>query len=269
MTTRVRLRIAYRGTTYHGWQRQPGTRTVEGSILSALSRILDTPEEDVVLQGASRTDAGVHALGQTAHLDHDTDRGVWDFVRGINGLTDDDITVLRAEEVSSDFHARFSTAGKIYRYRIWNHRFTHPLLLHDAWHVRADLDFELMQRAADALVGEHDFAAFRAASCQSPTTVREINRVEVIPDNGHITIWVEGTAFLKYMVRIICGTLVDVARGYRPADTIEQMIATGERGLGGKTAPPQGLTLMSVKYPEFAWEGGPPVIGGPYMVHEH
>lgn len=260
--TRVRLRIAYRGTRYHGWQTQPGCATVQGEILRALARVLALPVEELTLQGASRTDAGVHALAQTAHFDHHSDRDEWTFVRGINALTPDDITILRAEEVSEDFDARRSTGGKIYRYQIWNHRFPHPLHTEDMWHVLHPLDLDRMRQAAEKLIGEHDFAGFRAADCEVPTTTRHIRRVELEQDGPLITLWVEGNAFMKYMVRIITGTLMAVGRGQLSPEVIDQMIATGNRQLGGPTAPPHGLTLMHIFYPDHPWTRGEPEVGG-------
>lgn len=266
MTKRIRLRIAYDGTNYHGWQQQPDTATVEGSLIEATSRILAIPYEDVIFQGASRTDSGVHALGQTAHLDHDTNRDLWDFVRGLNALTEDDICVVHADEVTEAFNARHSSRGKTYRYNIWNHRFQHPLRLTRSWNVRKPLDVDAMREAAALLVGEHDFAAFRASDCQAQTTQREITAVEIFADGADITIQVEGTAFLKYMVRIISGTLVEVGKGRLAPDIITRMFEEKERSLGGTTAPPHGLTLISVHYPDHPWEGGEePVIGGPWM----
>jgi len=235
-------------------------------LIEAASRILAIPYEEVIFQGASRTDSGVHALGQTAHLDHDTNRDLWDFVRGLNALTEDDICVVHADEVTEAFNARHSSRGKTYRYNIWNHRFQHPLRLTRSWNVRKPLDVDAMREAAALLVGEHDFAAFRASDCQAQTTQREITAVEIFADGADITIQVEGTAFLKYMVRIISGTLVEVGKGRLAPDIITRMFEEKERSLGGTTAPPHGLTLISVHYPDHPWEGGEePVIGGPWM----
>ena len=262
---RVRLRIAYRGTGYHGWQKQQAVQTVEGAILQGLGRLLNSPDLDAIpFQGASRTDAGVHALAQTAHFDHDTAHDEWTFVRGLNALTPDDITIIRAEEVSADFDARRSARGKIYHYKIWNHRFPHPLLLRDAWHVLRDLDLDAMREAAALLIGEHDFAGFRASDCQASTTIRHIRRVQIEQDPeapASLTIQVEGDAFLKYMVRIISGTLVEVGTGRFTPEHMRQILATGDRTLGGVTAPPWGLTLMTIFYPDFPWSRGEPDIG--------
>jgi len=218
------------------------------------------------VQGASRTEAGVHAVGQVAHIEFDAPRRVWDFVRALNALTDDDVCVVRAEEVSPDFHARHSARGKRYRYRMWNHRFAHPLELERTWHVRSRLDVDLMRQAAAKLVGEHDFSAFRASDCESATTVRELTRVELDVDGPMLTLWVEGTAFLKYMVRIISGTLVDVGRGQLTlADVDDLLSGKAVRAEGGQTAVPYGLTLMEIFYPDFPWSEPVPHLGGAPM----
>ena len=259
---RVRLLVGYDGERYHGWQIQQGIPTVEGTLRSALSRLLGCAEDEVVMQGASRTDAGVHAIGQTVHVDHDTNRSCWDFVRGLNAMTPDDIGVFRAEPIDEGFNARHSSGGKTYHYRIWSHRFGHPLDARCAWWVRHPLDLERMQRAADQLVGEHDYAGFRASDCQSKTTVRQITSVRVEADGAQLRIVVEGNAFLKYMVRIISGTLVDIARGHLPPDRISEILRTGDRRLGGQTAPPHGLTLIRVHYPDHPWLAPWPEVGG-------
>lgn len=264
MKIHYRMVVAYDGTAYHGWQIQSEDRSVEGDLTAAAARVLDCSPDELKLQGASRTDAGVHALGQVAHLAYDVerDRTTWDIVRGLNGLTDDDICVIYVEPAPPGFHARHSARGKIYRYDIWNHRFPHPLERHRAWRVNGDLDLDAMRRAAQKLVGEHDFEAFRAADCSAETTVRELNRVEILVDGPRLTVEVEGTAFLKYMVRVIVGTLVYVGAGRLDADVVDEMFATGDRGLGGETAPPQGLRLVEVFYPTYPWEGGVPRLGG-------
>ena len=265
---RLRLRIAYDGGAYHGWQRQPDVSTVEGELLGAAARMLTGGDEDAVtLQGASRTDAGVHALGQTAHLDVEVPgTGPWDLVRGLNALTPDDICVLYAEPAPAGFHARHDSRGKTYQYHIWNHRFPHPLRLERAWWVRPALDLERMRRAARRLEGEHDFAAFRASNCQAHTTTRRLRRVDITRQGAQVRIEIRGDAFLKYMVRIVTGTLVDIGRGHLAPQIIDEMFATGERARGGPTAPPQGLTLVSVHYPQHPWAWDQePELGGPWL----
>lgn len=244
----VRLTIAYDGAAYHGWAEQPEVPTVQGELRRALSQLLAVDAATIQMQGASRTDAGVHALGQVVNVHHDTDRTDWDFLRGLNAITADDITVWRAETVGEAFNARHDSRGKRYRYRIWPHRFHDPLRRHQTWHVRAQLDRDAMRAAAAQLVGSHDFASFRAADCQAKTTERELTRVELLEDDGELVLWVEGTAFLKYMVRNIAGTLVDVGRGHIDPTSIGAILDARSRTAAGQTAPPQGLALIQVFY---------------------
>lgn len=253
----IRIQVAYHGAAYHGWAEQPSVPTVEGTLRAALSRLLAT--DAFALQGASRTDAGVHAHGQVLNVRHDTDRTPWDFVRGLNATTPDDIAVWHAEEAGSDFDARRSSTGKRYRYRIWPHRFLDPLRRDQTWHVRHALDVDAMRRAGAALVGEHDFTSFRAADCQAHTTVRELTRVEIASSEDELVLWVEGTAFLKYMVRNIAGTLVDVGRGQIAAEDVAAILAARDRSAAGQCAPPHGLTLMEVFYDVDPWRSSPRV----------
>lgn len=266
MQIRFRLLVAYDGTAYHGWQIQPVDRTIEGELAAAAQRLLDCAPKDCKVQGASRTDAGVHALGQVAHVAYDLERrfGPWDFVRALNAMTDPDICVLWADPAPEGFHARHSARGKIYRYQIWNHRFEHPLLRHRSWQFRPPLDVELMREAAQYLVGEHDFRGFRAAECCQENTTRQLNRVEITRDGAMVTVEVEGTSFLRYMVRIIVGTLAYVGAAELKPEDVRQILRTGDRTLGGPTAPPQGLSLIEVFYPDFPWPDGPPQLGGPW-----
>ena len=259
---RLRLQIAYHGARYHGWQHQPHARTVEGELTQAAAQVLHVPVSSLKLQGASRTDAGVHALGQTAHLDHDTDRTIWDLARGLNALTPDDITVTRVEPVDPAFHARHSARGKRYGYQLWAHRFAHPLLVDRAWHVRQRLDLEAMREGCQRLLGAHDFQAFRASDCEAKNTLRELTRVELEGQGPHLMLWIEGTSFLKYMVRNIAGALVKIGVGRATPDLIDRLFQTGDRGLGGQTAPPQGLTLHEVFYPDHPWRAPWPSLGG-------
>ena len=260
---RARLRIAYDGAAYHGWQQQPDVPTVQGTLRAALERWLGDPSALEALDGASRTDAGVHALGQTASIAFRAERDLWGLVRGANALTPDDICVTRAEWSPEGFHARHSSGGKTYRYELWNHRFGHPLDRGRRWHVRHPLDVERMSRAARLLVGEHDFAAFRASDCQAATTRRRIRDVRVVGSGAALGIWVRGDAFLKYMVRIIAGTLVEIGRGRLEPAIIGEMLASGgDRSMGGPTAPAHGLTLIAVHYPDFPWRAGEPELGG-------
>lgn len=255
----IRLHLAYEGTTFHGWQRQPGVRTVEGEVMAALAKLWNCPLDEVQIQGASRTDAGVHALGQVVSFDDGgRDRDVWDYVRGLNAMTPSQITINHAERID-EFNARHDSRGKLYRYRIWNHRFANPLELNRMWVHGGALDIERMREAAEHLIGEFDFAAFRAADCQALTTRREITRVSIEVDEPEIVIEVEGTAFLKYMVRILTGTLADVGYGHIEPDEIPAIIEGRDRSKAGQTAPSCGLTLVRVFYPDHPWQIEPRV----------
>ncbi|MEZ4461388.1 MAG: tRNA pseudouridine(38-40) synthase TruA [bacterium] len=256
----LRLHIAYDGTGFHGWQAQPdGVKTVQGSINAALARFLNIDESEVQLQGASRTDAGVHALGQVASLRFDDRREVWDYVRALNALTPDSISINHGQVMADGFNARHDSHGKRYEYRIWNHRFVHPLLRHRTWSFRHELDLGLMQEAASYLVGEHDFSAFRASDCQQLSTVRQMWRVDVTKDGPDVRIVVEGSAFLKNMVRIMAGTLAEIGCGQLPPDAVLRGLESGNRADVGMTAQPQGLTLQEVFYPEHPWDVEPSI----------
>lgn len=256
----IRLQIAYDGSAYCGWQIQPEVPTVEGVLTRAVTKLLGA-EEPVKVQGASRTDSGVHATGQVAHFRHDSARELWVILRGLNALTDDDLWVMRAQEAPPEFHARHSARGKIYRYRIWNHRFEHPFLRVRSWRVGPRLDFKAMAQAATDFVGEYDFSAFRAADCESLTTIRRIKRVELYRRGSELEILVEGDAFLKYMVRIMVGTLVDIGLERLPEDTVRRALQSGDRLDAGQTAPAKGLTLEEVFYPDFPWQEEPEIEG--------
>ncbi|MFW5966679.1 MAG: tRNA pseudouridine(38-40) synthase TruA [Persicimonas sp.] len=263
MQPHYRMVVAYDGTAYHGWQIQREDRSVEEELTRAAARILDCELDQVKVQGASRTDSGVHAHGQVAHIAYDVDRErtTWDFVRGLNGLTDDDICVVFAEPAPEGFHARFSSTGKLYRYEIWNHRFPHPMRRRYAWRAGGELDFEAMRRAARMLEGTHDFAAFRGSNCSAETTERHLHRVELTRDGPRLFVEVEGDAFLQYMVRVIVGTLVYIGWGRREPQVIERMFETGDRAIGGITAPPHGLSLIEVFYPDHPWPLETPRLG--------
>jgi tRNA pseudouridine38-40 synthase len=248
MTT-WRLGIEYDGSGFSGWQRQPGRRTVQGIVSEALSTVLRRPIE---IQGASRTDAGVHALGQVASFECDEPLDPSRIVRGVSALCRPDAAVVEAAIAPEGFNARFDAAGKRYRYRLLNRSAPSPLLAATSWHVPQPLDLERMRGAARLLVGEHDFAGFRSADCGRETTGRNLERVEIEAvgePRGLVEIAVEGDAFLRNMVRIIAGTLVEVGEGRRGIESIDEILGSGDRGRAGQTAPARGLTLIEVRYP--------------------
>jgi tRNA pseudouridine38-40 synthase len=245
----VRLLIAYHGGAFHGWQRQAdGVRTVQGEVERALSQMHHGP---MAIRGASRTDAGVHALGQVAAFAADGRHDVGAYLRGLNHLTPADIAIRAVDEVADTFHPRHSARGKIYRYRIVDGFAGDPMLRDRAWHVRRRLDASAMHEAAQLLVGVHDFSSFRAAGCDASSPVRELYAVRVRRLRGEVEVEVIGSAFLKYMVRAIVGTLVEVGRGRRPGDWLRDVLAARDRSAAGPTAAACGLTLIQIFYPDW------------------
>ena len=245
--TAFRLVIEYIGTGFSGWQIQPGQRTVQGVLEQALATVLRVP---VRLQGAGRTDAGVHALGQTASFETDVSISPDRLRKGLTALARPDIAVVEAAPAPPGFNARFDAEGKHYRYAILNRPSPSPLRANTRFFVPQLLDIEAVRRAAALLEGEHDFAGFRAQDCERKTTVRRLHRVAVTCVDDDIFVDVEGDAFLKNMVRIIAGTLVDVGLGKRTLQSVQDALDTGDRTRAGRTAPAGGLTLVSVFYPE-------------------
>ena len=248
MRRNVRLIVEYDGSDLHGWQRQQNGPTIQGHLESALSTLLG---HEVDITGASRTDAGVHALGQVCNFYTDHPSIPVDGIRkALNSSLPPAIAVVRANEVGPDFHSRFDSAGKHYRYRVFTRPSRSPVRRLGAMHVDYELDLAPMRSAAQALVGEHDFSAFRAAGCNAKTTTRRITAVEVRSDAAHeITIDLRGNAFLRNMVRIIAGTLVEIGAGRRDAGSIPELLAGRDRTRAGRTAPAAGLTLVRVFYP--------------------
>ena len=259
-----KITLAYDGTNYVGWQRQAAGTSVQGVIEDAL-RELDGRE--VVLHGAGRTDAGVHALGQVAScaLDRAIEAGV--LLRALNARLPPDIRVVSAAEVASDFHARFRATAKTYRYRIYNAPVMSPLERHYAWHVFGALDVEAMDAAARLIEGRHDFAAFRSSSGTTRTTERTVTRSRVtrtslstlsrvedtleVPGvrGGDMIIYeVTGDGFLRHMVRAMTGTLVEIGRGRWPVEEMRAVLDSRDRGRAGPTAPGCGLFLVGVEY---------------------
>lgn len=268
----LRLTIAYDGTDFHGWQYQQGNRirTVQGVLVSALEKLTGGSYEDGAFQilGSSRTDAGVHALGQTACIWTDAAIPTEAFARALNANLPGDVFVLRVEEVPSEFHPIRNTERKRYRYLIQDGIFPELFLRNYAWRMgkltASRLDAEAMARAAQFLCGTHDFAAFENVGSPRQSSVRTILDVSVrrgiasnaapmfLPMVGSpqdfIQIEVEADGFLYNMVRNIAGTLMEVGRGHHPSEWLRDVLASGDRGQGGPTAPPQGLCLLWIKF---------------------
>ncbi len=247
---RYKLTLAYDGTAFHGWQKQvtldgQPLRTVAGTVEDTLRRVLRQP---ISLVGASRTDAGVHAVGQTAHFNADTTIPTERLATAINSRLPQDVEVVSAEPAPTTFDAISDAASKQYRYRIHNTTRRPLAIRHTVWHCWIPLDTTAMAAAAARIVGTHDFEGFAAASHGRATTVRTVLRCEIERHDPELHIVVEGTGFLYNMVRIIAGTLIEVGRGHFQPNRIDQILATCDRRQAGPTLPPTGLCLEWIKY---------------------
>ncbi len=261
----VRLIVAYDGTAFHGWARQPGQRTVQGALEAAVQTMAGHP---VVCRGAGRTDRGVHALGQVVAFESARDIPPRGWLRGLNQVLPDDVSVRASAACEPGYDPRFDAIDKTYRYRLLVDDERDPLLRHRVWRLPPSswhperartperptdaLDLRAMQDAARRLLGTHDFRAFRAADDTREQTTRTLDRLEIQPgwadDPRQIAVTVRGTAFMKNMVRILVGTLLDVARGRRTSDEVAALLGPhARREAAGPTAPPEGLTLVEVR----------------------
>jgi len=243
---RIALGIEYDGTAYKGWQRQKTGLGVQQRVEESLRTVAN---HSVEVTCAGRTDTGVHAAGQVIHFDTTSRRSDRSWLLGANSNLPDDISVIWACQVADDFHARFFAIGRNYRYRILNRLQRSALHRYRAWWVHQPLDADGMHAAAQLLLGEHDFSAFRAAGCRARTAQRNITDIAVVRDGDWITLSVSANAFLQHMVRNICGSLVAVGEGAATHGWFAKVLASRDRKLGGIAAPPHGLTLMSVDYP--------------------
>lgn len=243
---RVMLRVAYDGTGYHGWQIQPGdVATVEGVLNQAISGLTG---EMVQVIGASRTDAGVHALGNVAVFDTESPIPGEKFSYALNQRLPEDIVVQESQEVAEDFHPRYQKCRKTYEYTILNRPFPLPEYRNTSMFYYGSLDVEKMGQAGRAFVGEWDFAGFCSAGAQVQTTVRRIYDLQVERAGDLVRIRVEGNGFLYNMVRIIAGTLLEVGKGKISPERMGEIIAARDRGQAGPTAPAKGLRLVEIQY---------------------
>ncbi|MBC7929131.1 MAG: tRNA pseudouridine(38-40) synthase TruA [Rubrivivax sp.] len=246
-----RLTIQYDGTEFHGWQIQANGRTVQGELTRALS-LLDGGK--VVVHGAGRTDAGVHAEGQVASVRLRREVEPERLQAAINGNLARDVRVVDAATAPDDFHPRKSAKGKTYCYRVFNERVMSPFWMRYALHEGRAIDTGAMREAAALLVGEHDWTAFSSAQAEVKTRVRNVTELEITERQRErargrlVEIRVSADGFLRYMVRSIAGTLLAVGRGETDAETIRRAIETGDRALAGATAPAHGLALVEVHY---------------------
>lgn len=245
---RIAVGVEYKGTHFHGWQaQQQGVRTVQECVERALACVADHPLRVVT---AGRTDTGVHATGQVVHFDTPSQRPEYSWMRGANSNLPLDIRVTWVRHVDDEFHARFSAVQRSYRYVLYTSS-SRPAILNGlcSWNYYS-LELQRMRDAAAYLPGEKDFSAFRAAGCQAHSPVRVVHRVSLEQSGPWTWMDISADAFLQHMVRNIVGSLIDVGRGERDPDWIAALIRRGDRASAGMTAPPDGLYLSEVRYPE-------------------
>lgn len=241
----LKLTLAYDGTRLVGWQRQAKGDSVQGLLEDALARFEGAR---VTVHGAGRTDAGVHALGQVASASVSFSHDVMTLQRALNVHLPPDIRVLSVVEADPAFHARFSSCGKTYQYRIRNTPVADPFERAYEWHLPEPLDLEAMERAATALIGTHDFAAFQSVGTETSGTTRTITRSAWRDTGGLLAYEIAGDGFLRHMVRAIVGTLVEVGRGWREPENVAALLEPRTRAEAGATAPAHGLFLLCVDY---------------------
>lgn len=242
---RIVLGLEYDGSTFHGWQTQPGGRTVQDHLERALATVHDAPVSTVV---AGRTDAGVHATAQVVHFDAVNTRPESAWVRGVNSHLPPGVSVLWARTVGEGFHARFGARERAYRYVLFNHPIRPALMASRVGWIHGDLDVDAMALAARHLLGTHDFSAFRAAECQAKSPVRELREARVLARERFLLFDFRGNAFLHHQVRNMVGALVWIGLGRRPADWLGELLESRDRTQGAATFAPDGLYLVDVRY---------------------
>jgi tRNA pseudouridine38-40 synthase len=242
----IRMTLAYDGTNYHGWQEQPGQTTVQGTLVECLATIL---RERPNVEGAGRTDAGVHALGQVAAFTTEHPILTHRLHAAVNARLPPDIVATDLREAPLEFRPSIHAVGKRYRYRIYRSPFKPIFEARYVWHWYQPLSVEKMREAARRLVGRYDFKSFEGRGSAREDTVREVRRLDILEVGSELHFEVEGGGFLYRMVRNLVGTLTEVGRGHRPPEWIGEVLAALNRMAAGPTAPPQGLCLMEVRYP--------------------
>ena len=242
---RVRLIVAYDGTNYHGWQVQPGVVTIESELNRCLSALL---QEEIQVIGASRTDSGVHALGNVAVFDTIARMPAEKISYALNQRLPEDIRIQKSEEVAADWHPRYCDSRKTYEYHIYRGEFPMPIKRLYSLHTYHKLDVAKMKDAASYLEGEHDFKSFCQTGAQVESTIRTIYKVEVVENGAELIIRVCGNGFLYNMVRIIVGTLLEVGQGKRKPEDMKHIIEAKDRAAAGPTAPAHGLLLYKYEF---------------------
>ena len=241
----LKMTIAYRGTNYHGFQRQPNAHTVQQELETQLSRVLNG---QTVIYGCSRTDTGVHANQFVLHLHTEREIRCKNLVRALNGYLPDDISVLECEDTVPDFHARFACKGKEYQYCIHAHESKNPFARDLAFHYRRPIDVEKMRYAAQMIVGQHDFHSFCAQARPDTNCIRTVYGVDLTQQGSDVRVFIRGDGFLYNMVRIFVGTLLDINEGVFSPDALPEILAAKDRLAAGRTAMAHGLYLNRVFY---------------------
>jgi tRNA pseudouridine38-40 synthase len=241
----IKMILSYDGSSFMGWQAQPGQRTVQSTVEDVLKIIFD---EQIRINAAGRTDAGVHAFGQVAAFSTLSSITTGALQKAINSLLPDDISIISVEDAPEEFHPRYSAKSKTYLYAIDTSSVRNPFFSRYALHARHRLDIESMMQSTGYFIGEHDFASFMGAGTPVKSTVRTISASEITVRGSMVYYTIRGSGFLRHMVRNIVGTLVEVGKGKIPIDGIDEIIKAKDRSMAGPTAPPQGLYLVNVKY---------------------
>ena len=241
----IKLLIEYDGTNYAGWQNQDNAITVQEKLEYALREVTN---EDIKLIGSGRTDAGVHALGQVANFVTNATIPADKYKYILNNVLPDDIAIIKSEEVDMSFHSRFSAKKKRYKYVIYTRKMPSPIHRNYSFHYKHDLDLDKMKKASKYFIGRHDFSSFKGRKSIVKSNIRTIYEIEIEETGDFIEITFKGDSFLKYMIRIIVGTLINVGIGKTTIDEIPYIISSKNRDKAGKTAPPQGLFLEKVYY---------------------
>ncbi|NYB74200.1 tRNA pseudouridine(38-40) synthase TruA [Sedimentibacter hydroxybenzoicus DSM 7310] len=245
MVRNIKLKISYDGTQYHGWQTQLNRATVQETIEQAICVVM---KQKVNLTGSGRTDSGVHALGQVANFTADTNIPEEKIKIALNSILPNDIRVIDSVDIPIEFNSRFDAHDKTYMYQIYNDNVWSPFYSRYSYFVPVGLEIDKMVEAAKHLVGTHDFKGFMAAGSDVKTSIRTVYETKLIKENQLIKFYINGNGFLYNMVRIIAGTLIDIGKGTKSINCIEEAIINKDRTLLGQTAPAQGLFLMNVNY---------------------
>ncbi|MDR1017670.1 MAG: tRNA pseudouridine(38-40) synthase TruA [Lachnospiraceae bacterium] len=244
---RIKLKVAYDGTNYAGWQIQKNALTIEEILNKTISKLT---EEDIAIIGASRTDSGVHALGNICVFDTNSKIAAEKFSFALNTKLPEDIVIVSSEEVDVTWHPRYQhNIIKSYEYRIFNGKFPNPLRNRYTTFVSFNLDVEKMKEAAKYIIGEHDFKSFCNIRTNAKTTVRTVTELSIEKEENEIVLRISGNGFLYNMVRIIAGTLIRVGRGFYEPEQVKEIIESRRRNAAGVTVPPNGLTLLKIEYP--------------------